>query len=111
MASDSAAPPQLEPASLEVKRYQRQKITIGIVNGILTLAWIGLLGFVLGPVLAEFYPAYSNERFLRLVASALVLGITLETLTLPLDFYSGYILEHRYQLSNQTLGGWLWKRL
>jgi STE24 endopeptidase len=27
--------------------------------------------------------------------------------SLPLSFYSGYILEHRYQLSNQTKRGWL----
>lgn len=27
----------------------------------------------------------------------------------PVSFYSGFILEHRYSLSNQTFSGWLWE--
>lgn len=30
-----------------------------------------------------------------------------EVLWLPLSFYSGYLLEHRYELSNETRRGWL----
>lgn len=102
---------QLEPASPDVKRYQRQKITILFVNTVLSLGWLALLGIVLGRDLAEQYTAwFGDEQWLRLFASAAVVGLTLEMLTAPLDFYSGYVLEHRYQLSNQTLGGWLWKR-
>src|SRR5262249_15226538 len=48
--------------------------------------------------------------WLRLVAVALVVGVGLELLTLPLSFWSGYVLEHRYGLSNQTLGGWVWRQ-
>jgi STE24 endopeptidase len=35
----------------------------------------------------------------------------MELLTLPCDFWSSYVLEHRYQLSNQTLFGWIKKHL
>lgn len=101
---------ELEPASPEVKRYQRQKISIVFVNTVLSLGWLGLLGVVFGKQLAEAYPA-NDERLLRLLASAVVLGVTLEMLTFPLDYFSGYLLEHRYQLSTQTLAGWLWKRV
>ena len=66
------------------------------------------MGFVFGPELGAALSA--AERLLRLLASAAVLGVTLELLTVPLDFYSGFLLEHRYQLSNQSFGGWLWKR-
>lgn len=113
MASDTVAPPplELETASPEVKRYQRQKVSIAVVSTILSLAWLGLLGFVFGPQLAELYPSFENERWLRLLASAVFLAVSLELLTAPLDFYSGYLLEHRYHLSNQTLTGWLWKRI
>jgi STE24 endopeptidase len=31
--------------------------------------------------------------------------------SLPLAFYSGYLLEHRYGLSRLSLRGWLWRRL
>ncbi len=27
----------------------------------------------------------------------------------PLSFYSGHVLEHRFQLSTQTFGRWLWR--
>ena len=29
--------------------------------------------------------------------------------SLPLSFYSGHVLEHRFHLSTQTLGRWLWR--
>lgn len=109
MATDAAPPLELDAASPEVKRYQRQKITIAIVSAALGLGWMALLAFIVGPEFAKEIKDW--EYWLRLLASAGLLGITLELLTLPLDFYSGYILEHRYQLSNQTLAGWLWQRL
>src|SRR5262249_30156455 len=31
--------------------------------------------------------------------------------TLPVDYYSSFVLEHRYRLSNQTLAAWIIKRL
>ena len=107
----NAATLELETASPEVKRYQRQKITVILVNSTLSLGWMALLGFVIGPGLTAQYPPFPEERLLRLLASAALLGVTLEILTFPLDFYSGFVLEHRYQLSNQTLARWLWKRV
>jgi STE24 endopeptidase len=110
MAADATTTPlELDRASPEVKRYQRQKITILLVNTILSLGWLALLGFVVGPRLGQETAGW--EPWLRLLASAALLGVTLEVLTFPLDYYSRFVLEHRYQLSNQSLGGWLWKRL
>src|SRR5207253_8454443 len=92
--------------------YQRHKITVLFLSAALSLIWLALLGFGAGPALGEQYTAwFGGEEWLRLLASAAVLGVTLELLTLPLDYYSGFVLEHRYQLSNQTLGCWLWKRV
>lgn len=107
MATDT--PLELESATPEVKRYQWQKITIVFVNSILSLGWLALLGLVFGPELGALYPS-SDDRLLRLIASAAFVGVTLELLTVPLEFYSGFVLEHRYHLSNQTRAGWLWKR-
>jgi STE24 endopeptidase len=103
---------ELEVASPETKQYQRTKITISIISAILSLGWMALLAFVLGPMLGEQYTTWVGENaWLRLLLSAALLGVTLELLTIGLDFYSGYILEHRYQLSNQTLGGWVKHRV
>ena len=112
MASAPLSEIDLEPTPPEVKRYQRQKLQASLVGAGLSLAWLVVMGVFAGPVLGEQYTAwFGDNEPLRLLASAVVLGVTLELLTLPLDFWSGYVLEHRYQLSNQTLGGWWWKRL
>ncbi len=96
----------------EVKRYQRQKILAIVLNTLLSLAWLGVLAFLLGPWLGRQYTEWLGEHeALRLLASAAVVAISIELLTLPLAFWSGYVLEHRYQLSNQTLAGWLWQRV
>lgn len=38
---------------------------------------------------------------------ATILGALYTVVSLPLDFYSSYVLPHRYGLSTQTLGGWV----
>jgi len=109
MATDT--PLVLESASPDVKRYQRQKITVVVISTILSLGWMATLGIVFGRDLGREYTALvGDEAWLRLLLSGATLGITIEILTLPLGFYSGYVLEHRYHLSNQTLAGWLRQR-
>ena len=34
--------------------------------------------------------------------------VAVKLLFLPLNFYGGFILEHQYDLSNESFGGWLW---
>jgi STE24 endopeptidase len=103
---------ELEATPAEVKRYQRQKLLAGMVSTVLSFLWIAFLALILGPALGEQYTAWFRyNQWLRLFASAAVLAVSLELITLPIDFWSSYLLEHRYRLSNQTLAAWLWKRL
>jgi len=41
-----------------------------------------------------------------LYAGTVIIGM--KALFLPLQWLGGYFLEHRYELSNQSLGAWLW---
>ncbi len=108
----TAVPAELEATPPDVKRYQRQKLQASVVAVALSLLWLAFLALVLGPALGEQYTAwFGNNPWLRLLASAAVLGASLELLTLPIEFWSGFVLEHRYHLSNQSLAGWVWKRL
>src|SRR5437764_13237791 len=97
------------PVLAEVKRYQRQKILALVLNTLLSLGGLALLGLVIGPRLQHLYADYPDA--LRLLISAALLGVSIELLTLPIGFWSSYVLEHRYQLSTQTLRGWIWKRV
>jgi len=104
--------PTLEPASPEVKRYSRQKITTMLAAGVTSLAWLAFLGLDAGPDIGAWLTQRLGESpWLNLIAMAAILGIGLEIITLPLDFYSSFVLEHRYQLSNQTFAGWVKRRL
>jgi STE24 endopeptidase len=103
---------QLEPTSPEVKRYQRQKLTAQLCSMILSLGFLAVMAFWGGPKLDQFLrPWLGENRWVRLVELAFVYAASLELLTLPLDFWSGFILEHRYHLSNQTLWRWVWRQI
>src|SRR5437667_12160492 len=79
---------------------------------LLSLAFLAMMAFWGGPRLDQLLRVWlGDDRWIRLVVLAFVYAASLELLTLPLDFWSGYILEHRYQLSNQTLLGWIWRQI
>jgi STE24 endopeptidase len=101
-----------ESASTEAKRYQRQKLVVSLYALGLTLLFIIVMAMFFGPSLDEgLRRLVGANPWIRLAMLGAVYGTILEVLTLPFDFWSGYILEHRYQLSNQTLRGWIWKKL
>lgn len=111
-APASLPPAVAEPASPEVKRYQAQKRNAGIVSALLALGLVLAAALWLGPAINRLVQeVVGTNIWLRLIALGFVYAAALELLQLPLDFYSGYLLEHRYQLSNQTFAAWVWKRL
>ncbi|MCS7045326.1 MAG: M48 family metallopeptidase [Gemmataceae bacterium] len=100
-----------EPPSPVVKRYQRLKLLAGVAATGAGLVWLAGFAVFLGPWLDEWFAAHLPQQpWLALWLTAAALGATLECVTLPIDFWSSYLLEHRFELSNQSLGGWLWKR-
>jgi STE24 endopeptidase len=105
-------PADLEDTSPEVKRYQRQKLVASISSLVVSLVYLTVAALWLGPILNRGLEGWIGENpWLRLVVLAFVYAAGLEILSLPFDFWSGFILEHRYQLSNQTLGRWVWRRI
>ncbi|HLJ97499.1 MAG TPA: M48 family metalloprotease [Gemmataceae bacterium] len=104
--------PELEPTPPEVKRYQRQKLTAQLGSLGLNLSLLVIMAVWGGPKLDQLLrPFLGENRWLRLIALAFVYAASMELLTLPLDFWSGFVLEHRYQLSNQTFFRWVWRQI
>jgi STE24 endopeptidase len=104
--SDSSSTPA------DSKRYQRLKLTASVCSLIASLTFLIIMAFLVGPWLDRaLRPLTGDNRWLRLVAFGFVYAASLELLTLPLDFWSGYILEHRYHLSTQSLGDWIWRQI
>lgn len=110
---EPAAPAaELEPASPEVKRYSRLKQIAAFASIGIGLAVVLVAALYVGPRLEPLLDRLVGEnRWRRLIAVAAIYGFALELVTLPLDFWSGFLLEHRYKLSNQTLSGWIGKRI
>ena len=102
----------LEPTPPEVKQYQRQKLIASLVSLALSLILLVVTAFWAGPAIGRWVRDLVGEnRWLQLVVLAFIYGVSLELLTLPFSFWSSFVLEHRYQLSNQTFGRWVWRQI
>jgi STE24 endopeptidase len=109
-ASSSTA--ELEPTPPEVKRYQRQKLSAGLVSMVLSAGFLAVMAFFYGPQVDQFIGGWVGDNvWLRLAALGFFYAACLQLLTLPLEFWSGFVLEHRYELSNQTLLQWIWRQI
>jgi len=94
------------------KQYNRTKIWLGLVNFGLSLVF--LLVLVLTPlsrVFAGWATAVWGNPYGALLIFAAVVGAVESVVTFPLSFYSGFLLEHKYDLSDQSLGSYFWEKL
>ncbi len=97
----------------KAKAYSKQKLYIGLIQGT-------LIPLIILVVLQFTFLSSALEKFsLSLIGNVGVTNIWLGAVLfvvffllittivgLPISFYSGYILEHRYDLSNQDVPGW-----
>lgn len=94
----------------QAKQYEKENRLLGLIDMILSL--VLLLSFYYSGMsgwLANLEIGQSIIwKFLIYVA---VFFFTLTILSLPLSFYSGYIHEHRWNFSNQTVKSWLGEKL
>jgi STE24 endopeptidase len=94
--------------SPEARRYNRIRRWLGIADfGLGLLLLIGLLATGWNGTLRDLamHGAYEHYTF-ALFLYVLMLMLIGKVLGLALDYY-GFRLEHRYNLSNQKLGGWI----
>lgn len=96
----------------EAKRYHRQKLTASLCSLGLSMAFLLIMALWIGPRLGRLVSGWTaGNPWFQLVVLGFLYAAGLELLTLPFDFWSGFVLEHRYQLSNQTLLGWVWRQV
>lgn len=92
----------------QAKRYARLSRRFMVMDlalgGLYVLVWL-VFGWS-GKLKAALLGVTTNEWLLVLLY-ALVFGAIYYCLDLPLSFYAGYTLPHRFGQSTQTLSGWL----
>ncbi len=104
----TGAPPTVTVTD-EMRAHQRWVDTLyftGAAYGFLML--IAVLGFGISRRLRDLAVRVTHRPFLTAMVFWALLTVVTTVLSLPLDYVAGYFVPHRFNLSNQGLGGWLW---
>ncbi len=90
------------------KKYTRTKLLLSFVEYGLTLAYFLFLVFGGGSLwFGRLAESVVPHTYGKLILFILLIGLGNGLLTWPIGFYSGFVLEHRYGLSNQNFLQWL----
>lgn len=94
------------------KKYNRTKIRLNIINLILNFVLIGaLLLTPLARLIEQKIYDFTSNDYLAFSIFLFCIGLLNSIYSLPIDFYSSFILEHRYNLSNQKLSDWIIEKI
>ncbi len=78
----------------------------------LSLGFLVLMALFYGPAVDQLIGRWvGHNLWLRLAALGFFYAAGLQVLTLPLEFWSGFVLEHRYELSTQRFLQWVWRQI
>ncbi len=96
--------PERQDQARRYARIQRKILLVDLgIGALYSLAWL-LFGW--SAALKQGLVSVTSNPWLFVAAFGFVFGAGLTLLGYPLAFYSGYVLPHRFNLSNQTLSGW-----
>src|SRR5262245_40459830 len=91
----------------ENREYQRIRVALAIVSPLVSIAVGMLLLFTgLAQRMRDLANARARGRWPRMVTFFALYSLVMAVVLLPLDWYGGFALEHRFGLSTQTLGDW-----
>jgi STE24 endopeptidase len=95
---------------MDAKKYNNIKLAIGISEGIISFILILLfVWFGYSKELEIYLSNYISNPYLLFIAFIFVIGFAGSILSFPVNYYTGFYLEHKYNLSNQTFGKWVWE--
>src|SRR6516225_10316888 len=91
----------------EPKRYESLKHFVGVsgfVINVLILIFLLISGW--SARIRSFAEMPAGSGWLSVLIYMIIIGAIFKVFDLLLSFYSGYILEHRFGLSRQSMGSW-----
>lgn len=112
-SNDAAREARTPEQEAEAKAYGRQQLYCTIADTIIDLAYLAVFAVFFSLALDRWLLAGASveNRWLRLAAFFVAMSAGQFVLSLPLLWYSGYSLEHRYGLSRQSLARWFGRLL
>ncbi|HHT9125179.1 MAG TPA: M48 family metallopeptidase [Candidatus Brocadiia bacterium] len=92
------------------KRYAKQKYLLAAINiavGLAFLVFMSASGGFASMYLKNLLSLLTTNECLLIALYLPAFIIIYEIIAMPLSFYGGFVLEHRFNLSNQTVVSWL----
>ena len=116
-ASEQPSPeepiPQMTADQLrEAQEYGRWGLGCSLADRLLDIVFLsGMAWWGVWPLIAWLNGSATLQanRSLLLLSLAICLYLLHAAISLPLSYFSGHVLEHRYGLSTLKLGGWFWR--
>lgn len=103
--NDVVIDPEKQRKAKQYARISRRLMLLDLLlGGVYLLVWL-FSGWSIQ--LREALSRITTNPWLQVPLFILVLGGIYYIINLPLSFYSGYILPHRFGMSNQTPQGWV----
>lgn len=97
--------PERQEKAKEYARIRRRLMVADLVlGGLYAIIWL-LSGWSIE--LRNFLLQWTDNVWLLVAGFVLIFGGIYFLIDLPLGYYSGFVLPHRYDLSTQTLKGWI----
>lgn len=94
------------------KEYNAIKLRLSIADIVLNIIIIGILAFSgISPLIEKAVRDYLSNDYLVFLLFITVVGVIYSILDFPFDFYGGYVVEHRFSLSNQSVPAWLFEKI
>ena len=96
----------------EAKHYGRYSLACTLADKVLDLLYLTFAAVVLARPLDAWlsgWPVLGRWDSPRLVVFFLLVTLLHVCVSLPLSFYAGHILEHRFHLSTLSVRGWAWR--
>ena len=96
----------------KAKQYNNIKLAFGIGKGITTFVivllfvWLGVSEW-----LQSYVAHYTENSYLQLLLFVVAAGLATSVIFFPVNYYLGFYLEHKYELSNQTFFAWIGENL
>ena len=89
------------------KNYSIQKYILAVIGIAVALIYLVFMAAIGSNILKYFLLLITTNQYILITLYVFVFTIILDLITIPLSFYGGFILEHIFKLSNQTLFGWV----
>jgi STE24 endopeptidase len=94
------------------KKYAKTRRILSVTSTCIFFAVVLILLFTgLSKNISAIAYQYSANDYISLLIFVAIIGVAESIITFPLSFYSDYILEHKYGMSNQSIGGYFKEKL